>query len=786
MAFTWRDQMRVPKGNGRFSGRWVDMPWRTASKLLKALSDIDSERGLFVPGSKDAVGSNGKLRDAIGEALQAATKAEARSRGIDFDPSDSVLAKEAARVTDSLEKAYDIVRKSRDQLVVLDLNTGSEVKGEAKTSYLAEYADALLDAHRNADLFSSTDWSNLPRDDRSVVDEARLDNEFPLDGDDGGASLLERGVKKAAWEAVEAVRDDDEDEDGDDEGDDEPLPTEPAPVPDGMPAEAGPAGPNDTAPAALVFEALDALASTPGGGGETDAFRPDLADALRNDWREGLLGTIQTGPDSVDLVAPDGTIVATVSLDGVLVRGPGYEPWVEGAQSRYPGHRFWHSSEEIIRDIIENAPMLASQPRKEPIMSLQSRFGERLSSMSATAADPDVEVTVDPAEAAEAFAEALADVTPISHAPSLLASAAPMNPPAEWFADPKLAAPTGLVVTPEGRIYGHVASWGICHIAHTNQCITAPHSRTGYAYFRTGTVLTEEGSLIPVGKVTLDTTHAGPRLNALSAAQHYENTGAAVADVAAGEDQWGIWIAGAVRPSATADQIRALRAAPLSGDWREVDGNLEMVAALSVNVPGFPIPRPIGLVASGVLRSLVASGMVPPAPPRTRLEALAMRGHTPTTAEDIEYLKHLAAKAAAVVAEAEAITEEAAGEVVELDDEDCGCDATFTVADLDQNVLALANKLKMAKMAETVRALRSTPTVVSDPEAMTTYGCNCRNKTRPMGMGSKATTTNTTTAKPKQSFAYTPPSGAKVTDLSLLQARAAAKRNGGQGTITPM
>ena len=44
MGFTWEDQLRVPKGNGRFSGRWVDMPWRTASKLLKALSDIDSGR----------------------------------------------------------------------------------------------------------------------------------------------------------------------------------------------------------------------------------------------------------------------------------------------------------------------------------------------------------------------------------------------------------------------------------------------------------------------------------------------------------------------------------------------------------------------------------------------------------------------------------------------------------------------------------------------------------------------------------------------------------------------
>jgi hypothetical protein len=57
--------------------------------------------------------------------------------------------------------------------------------------------------------------------------------------------------------------------------------------------------------------------------------------------------------------------------------------------------------------------------------------------------------------------------------------------------------------------------------------------------------------------------------------------------------------------------VRALRASPISGDWRKVDGNLELVAALAVNVPGFPvIPRPQGMVASGGLTSLVATGIV--------------------------------------------------------------------------------------------------------------------------------------------------------------------------------
>ena len=39
---------------------------------------------------------------------------------------------------------------------------------------------------------------------------------------------------------------------------------------------------------------------------------------------------------------------------------------------------------------------------------------------------------------------------------------------------------------------------------------------------------------------------------------------------------------------------------------------LTLVAALAVNVPGFPIPRTQGLVASGEMMGLVAAGMIAP------------------------------------------------------------------------------------------------------------------------------------------------------------------------------
>src|SRR3546814_3252208 len=92
-------------------------------------------------------------------------------------------------------------------------------------------------------------------------------------------------------------------------------------------------------------------------------------------------------------------------------------------------------------------------------------------------------------------------------------------------------------------------------------------------------------------------------MGALPAISHYDNTGTTVAYVTVGEDKHGIWVAGTLRADATPEQVRALRAAPMSGDWRKVGAGMELVAVLGVNVPGFPIPRPRALVAAGQLQS---------------------------------------------------------------------------------------------------------------------------------------------------------------------------------------
>ena len=236
-----------------------------------------------------------------------------------------------------------------------------------------------------------------------------------------------------------------------------------------------------------------------------------------------------------------------------------------------------------------------------------------------------------------------ADADPLSR-DSLTAAAIPTAPPEAWFKDPALTGPTALVVEDDGRVYGHIAAWGTCHIGQIGKCVEPPTSPSNYAYFRTGALRTAEGTSVAVGHLTMGTGHAGPRDSANAAAEHYDNTGTVFADVAAGEDAYGIWVAGSLRPGITAEQVRVARSAPISGDWRTIRGSLELVGALAVNVPGFPVPRPQGLLASGEVRSLQASGVVAhdDSAARASHPSNGPIGSNGLTLGDISYLKRLA------------------------------------------------------------------------------------------------------------------------------------------------
>lgn len=190
------------------------------------------------------------------------------------------------------------------------------------------------------------------------------------------------------------------------------------------------------------------------------------------------------------------------------------------------------------------------------------------------------------------------------------AGIAPLQPPKEWFYEEETNGPCPLTVTPEGKVYGHLALWNQCHRSVGASCEMAPRSKSGYAFFHTGALTTAEGEKVNVGRITVGSDgHASvsPYLGTSGAIEHYDKTGTVGAFVRAKDGAHGIWLSGAVRSDCPAERVRDMEANPPSGDWREENGRLELCAALSVPVAGFPVPRyEAALVASGMEERVVA------------------------------------------------------------------------------------------------------------------------------------------------------------------------------------
>ena len=221
-----------------------------------------------------------------------------------------------------------------------------------------------------------------------------------------------------------------------------------------------------------------------------------------------------------------------------------------------------------------------------------------------------------------------------SAAPALtiVAAAGALKAPAACFANPELTEVTPLTITDEGRVFGHLATWDACHIGFKDYCQAPPHSSANYSYFHTGAVPLDNGEMQPVGHITLGGGHADPMLGMQAALEHYDSTSAVVADVTVGEDTFGIWFSGWLRPGISDEMVYALQASALSGDWRSLTGrqeDLELIAALAVNVPGFGIPRTQVAASSKGQVALVAAGIVQPreqtllAAPEVDVDALA-------------------------------------------------------------------------------------------------------------------------------------------------------------------
>jgi hypothetical protein len=205
---------------------------------------------------------------------------------------------------------------------------------------------------------------------------------------------------------------------------------------------------------------------------------------------------------------------------------------------------------------------------------------------------------------------------------SLVASEGQIIMPADWFTMEEPDELTHLTVTEEGQVFGHVAGWKQCHGTFMDTCVVPPKSYTDYSHYATGHVLTDAGP-VRTGRITVGTEgHAANRLSMRQAKEHYDKTGNAVADVAVRDGKHGIWVCGAIRPDATPEQVYALRASDVSGDWRQPGWGQEkeMIAVLAVNRGGFNIPRVAAAVRDGQVTSLVAAGMIYGDEPETKVD----------------------------------------------------------------------------------------------------------------------------------------------------------------------
>jgi len=203
------------------------------------------------------------------------------------------------------------------------------------------------------------------------------------------------------------------------------------------------------------------------------------------------------------------------------------------------------------------------------------------------------------------------------------AGIAPLAPPKDWFFTPEPDGKFPLTVMDDGRIMGHLATWDQCHHGFMNECVLAKPSRTDYSFFHVGQLKTKEGEFVDIGRIVVGETtrdgHASVEYSAAEASRHYDKSALVGAFVRAVDGKYGIWLSGVVRSDCPAERVRDMIANPPSGDWRRENGWLELIAALSVPVPGFPVPRyEYAMTASAdtvEVKTLIATGYYEVDPP---------------------------------------------------------------------------------------------------------------------------------------------------------------------------
>lgn len=139
------------------------------------------------------------------------------------------------------------------------------------------------------------------------------------------------------------------------------------------------------------------------------------------------------------------------------------------------------------------------------------------------------------------------------------------------------------------HFYGHVAPMGLCLRGRADKCVTPPDGdlegfMRGYAPAaggrRTGVVTLTDRN---------DHGHSSVGIGATEATKWYDSVGRGVADVRVGQDAYGIWFSGMIRPGCAKNDRYALAASDVSGHWEMGQRGVPMLVGLpAVNVGGYP------------------------------------------------------------------------------------------------------------------------------------------------------------------------------------------------------
>lgn len=447
-------------------------------------------------------------------------------------------------------------------------------------------------------------------------------------------------------------------------------------------------------PAGLLASAVPAWRSAE--VGDVNAFAADEGMPVRipADSVEQLAQVIDTGEER------DATDLATAIVEHIAQNWAATAPVTEDelpatedakmaaqpADDPAPAEAAPDADLEAEGDPAEPQPCIYDD--KPAVMSLLYQDGKQFVSVCAD----DEQRARDELEKA---GETVGDVVPIGgggepapEADAVVASAAGL-PSIEWFRDPGLSELTPLTVSEDGRVWGHLASWSQDHVGLPGQRIRPPRSAADYSYFHTGGLSVDNAGQrveISVGRLTMDTNHAGTNLGHQATVSHYDHSGTVIAQVCCGEDSEGIWFAGALMPGVDEITVRRFRACGLSGDWRRIGSGLELVAALSVPTAGFPVPR--ARVAAGQPQALVAAGAVHPAAGAVVLDYDTLADAIASRLDSRREAGELSASHAALVAELDDTSAVVAALLSEVDDSPLRMAELF--ADLDDEAFDIS------------------------------------------------------------------------------------------------